>query len=139
MELGDENDDQFSDETIKAAQTMWFEEAMNLVNGVQADWRAAAAVFEAAANEQVDGNKQPARSSEGMMERAAQDAYYLVHYKDRAGRAVAAIERAIPVIKAKLEGAHPGSTICLARDIAEALGLTITPARELTVTWNKEN
>lgn len=123
----------FTDETIKEAQAAFIASPMPLPHC----WRAAAAVFEAAANEQVDGNKQPARSSEGMMERAAQDAYYLVHYKDRAERVVAAIERAIPVIKAKLEGAHPGSTICLARDIAEALGLTITPARELTLIWNK--
>jgi hypothetical protein len=45
----------FSDATIKAAHTMWFKEGWNIVNGVQADWRAAAAVFEVAANAQVIG------------------------------------------------------------------------------------
>jgi hypothetical protein len=296
----------FSDETIKAAHTMWFKEGWNIVNGVQADWRAAAAVFEVAANAQVELDKQIAamtswgirseeiaantrdcveakkpisseavdhkkaqadrgfggdsqaqnkatvdaipepfqvgkryrsrggrtarvievtpntviaRYSDGLQICLAQSGLYaypeLPHVLDllpgsidaapaesatltdeqigtllwdawgaekgeeagwlavarcarellqpqnkhnetyecviadltqqvrdanaRAERVVAAIERAIPVIKAKLEGAHPGSTICLARDIAEAFGLTITPARELTVTWNKDN
>lgn len=139
----------FSDETIRDAWNIYAK------SKTYEHWMInVAAVFEVAANAQVEGLKardelqdlgqqidaEIAASVPNTYECVIADLTQQVRDANaRAERVVAAIERAIPVIKAKLEGAHPGSTICLARDIAEALGLTITPARELTVTWNKEN
>jgi hypothetical protein len=61
----------------------------------------------------------------------------------RAERAEAAVEAARRIIEATLlaETLNAFGHGCeeKSRQIAEAMGLTITPSRELTVTWNKDN
>jgi len=58
---------------------------------------------------------------------------------ERTERAEAAIERARGVIEATLRKADAPETASLnAVNVAHILGLTITPARELTVTWEKD-
>lgn len=62
--------------------------------------------------------------------------------KIRAERAEAAIERAREAIEKELRNSVPGENViwfhACASHIAAIMGLTIAPARELTVTWNKE-
>lgn len=63
----------------------------------------------------------------------------LCEFRARAERAEAAIEKLRAVIEITLRKTNEPETANLnAANVAHILGLTITPARELTVTWNKD-
>ncbi|HMD53824.1 MAG TPA: hypothetical protein VKJ65_04660 [Phycisphaerae bacterium] len=158
----------FSDETIKEARKAWSNNYDP--NGSMGHWCAAAAVFEAAANAQVEGNNTISGMTDGDLANELWNAFGIAtndkegwltaavrarellqpsvngsltvqsEYKIRAERAEAAIERARSCVESglrmtALNDFQRGFDEAL-KTICTVAGFTITPARELAVTWN---